>query len=269
MRRAFVRLAPALTVPAELNDASPVPLCRPAWEPRSELLRGFALCGDLEAGLATQIGFAVERLGDGGRTAHIAHRENVDFKTATLVLNRELVAGTNLAGGLGLEGRCDSILPKSHAREASDRVLKEARRPEPFVDAHCVHCDCPRSRKIDSRFSSRYFPDIKITRIAGCSDREAFLVDGTIERGANVGLGGRQTGKRDFERGAGGELINMSQKLFNDLLMFSFAALGNLVLANFLNFKSRRSLPCGRAPPFMFLCFDEMHESVTCMSNRV
>ncbi|SPE24339.1 hypothetical protein SBA5_450003 [Candidatus Sulfotelmatomonas gaucii] len=64
-------------------------------------------------------------------------------------------------------------------------------------------------------------------------------MDGTIQRGANVGLGGWQASQRDFERGAGGEFINVSQKLFNDLLMFSSAALGNLVLANFLNFKSR------------------------------
>lgn len=101
MRRVFCVSAPGLGSLPKLNNPSPVALGWPAREPGDELLHGFALHGNHQARFAARIRLAVERLGNGCRTANVAHRKDLDFKTAAFVLNHELVAAANLARGLG------------------------------------------------------------------------------------------------------------------------------------------------------------------------
>ncbi len=72
---------------AELNDAPPVALGWAALGQPDELLACFAFLGEVEARFAARIGFAVERLSDGGGPAHRADEQDFDLEDATLVLD--------------------------------------------------------------------------------------------------------------------------------------------------------------------------------------
>jgi hypothetical protein len=48
--------------------------------------------------------------------------------------------------------------------------------------------------------------------------------------GADVLLGVRVAGEGDFERGTGGQTLDVIQQLEDDVLVFSFPALGNVHL---------------------------------------
>ena len=64
------------------------------------LAGNLALSGDLQAEFAARVGFAVERLGDGGRAANLAEGEDLDFEVASIVGNAEHVADADFPCGL-------------------------------------------------------------------------------------------------------------------------------------------------------------------------
>lgn len=68
---------------------------------------------------------------------------------------------------------------------------------------------------------------------------EAAFARGAVQSSADICLCVRQGGKRNFERGAGFQFIDVTQELLNDLFVFSFAACGNFVLANCMKPKLR------------------------------
>jgi len=72
---------------AELDDAPPVALGWAALGQPDVLLECLALLGEVEARFAARIGFAIERLSDGGGPAHRADEQDFDLKDATLVLD--------------------------------------------------------------------------------------------------------------------------------------------------------------------------------------
>jgi hypothetical protein len=104
----------------------------------------FALGGDLEAKLAAGFGFEVQRLGNGGGTAHLAELQDLDIEVAGVVGDVELVTQADFASGLNaLPGGLDAA---KLARLGGERArLEEARRPEPFVDSHTHGCILPRN----------------------------------------------------------------------------------------------------------------------------
>ena len=78
---------------------------------RRVLLHGFAFFGQLQPRFAAGFGFAIERLRNRGRAAHLAQLQNLDLKDAALVLDLQHVAGVDLARGFGLYSRWSESCP--------------------------------------------------------------------------------------------------------------------------------------------------------------
>jgi hypothetical protein len=69
-------------------------------------------------------------------------------------------------------------------------------------------------------------------RVARCGHGEPLFACCAVESSADNCLRGRQRSQRKLEGGAGCQSIKMAKDLFDDLLVFSFTAFGDLGLAN-------------------------------------
>src|ERR1700742_2046860 len=73
-------------------------------------------------------------------------------------------------------------------------------------------------------------PDEEELIVAGGRDVQFALARGAAQRGADVFFGVRKVGKRHLQRGADGELLNVTEQLRDDLLVFAVPPLGDVSL---------------------------------------
>ena len=147
----------------------------------------------MQARFAAGIGFAVKVLRHGGWTAHSADEQNLDLKDPALIFNAQLVAGANLAGGLGAEAVRLNAAHVAGARGHGAR-FEEARGPKPLVDAHGRHLKGGPQLQCVARGVARPsgrlldLPDVQEFRIARSCHLDAFLMRGAVQRGPDVFL---------------------------------------------------------------------------------
>ncbi len=123
---------------AEADDVAAIALAGSVFRLRHKRVEGFALFGFLQACGFALVGFTVEGLGNGGGTAHLAQDEDFDDEGAALIADFEYVSDVDFTRGFGF-----NVLGANAAEIAGTRGegagLKEARGPEPFVDADAGH----------------------------------------------------------------------------------------------------------------------------------
>ena len=114
-------------------DQAAVALGGTAGGSGGEVEAGSALLGEFLARCAAGFGFGVELLGDGGGSAQIAERDDVDFEVAALGADGEAIADADLAGGTrGLMIGLDAA--QFAGVRSKGAGLEEARGPKPFVE---------------------------------------------------------------------------------------------------------------------------------------
>ncbi len=135
-----MRVELGLCSAAEAYDAATVALGGAALGQGRVHLHSFALGGGFGARFFAGLTLAIEGLRHNRGAAHLAQRENFNLKVAALVLDDEIVADTNLAGGFGFVavGEDAAQVAGLGGQRAG---FEEARRPKPFVDAQGVHED--------------------------------------------------------------------------------------------------------------------------------
>src|SRR5580700_3373233 len=133
---------------AELVEFAAVAFGRAGCGGGSEMHHGFSFLGGLAASFTAGVGFAVERLRDGGGSAEVAEGEDVDFELAAFGADLEAIADVNVAAGF------DRLVVGLDAVEFAGAGglgagFEEARRPEPFVDAggHSSEFSAVRARR--------------------------------------------------------------------------------------------------------------------------
>lgn len=87
--------------PSKLNNPSPIPFGRLSGWKLLPLPRRSAFGGDLLSHLFTLLGFAIESLSFGCRTANLTQPENVDFKIAAVVGHLQPISDAHFSGGFG------------------------------------------------------------------------------------------------------------------------------------------------------------------------
>ncbi len=130
----------ALTVPStpELYDLAPVALRWTAGGSGRIISHGFAFFFEFLSPFAAGFGLAVKGLRHRGRTADLAHRQDLHFKVAALGPDLQHVAGLHLARGLGrLMMEFDAAQLAGTRRQGP--ALEEPRRPQPLVDPDAGH----------------------------------------------------------------------------------------------------------------------------------
>lgn len=86
-----------LQIVSKMMDLAPIAFRGTSCRGGSEVQAGLALLGEFEARFAARLGFAVQLLGDRGRSTEIAQTENVDFEVASFGFDGEPIADANLA----------------------------------------------------------------------------------------------------------------------------------------------------------------------------